>query len=123
MSDFLSPDELGRLDPAETCDFESPIPTRPISNGEFFPGHQSREQQQVEALIKDYGDSYAKKLGMKRRQFLKTAAGMATAFLAMNKVHGWVFDVSPVEAATPELAARRPVCGPVHRRHPHALRP
>jgi uncharacterized protein len=107
MSEFLSDDELKRLDPAETCASESPIPTRPISNGEFFPGHQSGEQQQVEALIKDYGDSYAKKLGMERRQFLKTAAGMAAAFLAMNKVHGWVFDVTPAEAATPELAAQR----------------
>jgi uncharacterized protein len=107
MSEFLSDDELKRLDPAETHAFESPIPTQPISNGEFFPGHQSEKQQQVESLIKEYSDSMAKKLGVERRQFLKTAAGMAAAFLAMNKVYGAVFDVSPVEAATPEMAAER----------------
>jgi predicted TIM-barrel fold metal-dependent hydrolase len=107
LSEFLSNEELKRLDPAETHAFESPVPTQPISNGEFFPAHQSKEQKQVEALIKEYGDSLGKKLGMERRQFLKTAAGMAAAFLAMNKVYGRVFDVSPVEAATPEMAAER----------------
>src|SRR6266699_3756921 len=77
MSEFLSDEELRRLDPAETHGFESPVPTQPISNGEFFPGHQSLEQKRVEALIREYGDDTAKKLGMERRQFLKTAAGMA----------------------------------------------
>ena len=48
MSEFLSEKELQRLDPAETCAFESPVPTQPISNGEFFPGHQSKEQKQVQ---------------------------------------------------------------------------
>ncbi len=107
LSEFLSDEELESLAPAETHAFESPVPTQPISNGEFFPGHQSRQQKQVEALIKEYGDSLGKKLGMERRQFLKTAAGMAAAFLAMNQVYGRLFDVSPVEAATPELASER----------------
>src|ERR1700726_3645726 len=107
MSEFLSALELQRLDPAETHAFESPVPTQPISNGEFFPGYQRKEQKKVEALIKEYGDSTGKKLGMERRHFLKTAAGMAAAFLAMNDVYGAVFDVSPVEAASPELAAER----------------
>jgi predicted TIM-barrel fold metal-dependent hydrolase len=107
LSEFLSNEELKRLDPAETHAWESPIPTRPISNGEFFPGHQSKEQKQVESLIQTAAESMGKKLGLKRRQFLKTAAGMASAFLAMNKVYGKVFEVNPVEAATPELAAER----------------
>ena len=72
MSEFLCEDELNRLDPAETHAFESPIPTQPISNGEFFPGHQSKEQKHVEALIKEHGDAMGKKLGMERRQFLRT---------------------------------------------------
>src|SRR6266566_1212047 len=107
MSEFLSDEELKRLDPAETHAFESPIPTQPISNGEFFPGHQSNQQKQVETLINEYADSLGKKLGLDRRRFLKTAAGMAAAFLAMNKVYGAIFDVSAVEAATPEMAAER----------------
>jgi hypothetical protein len=107
LSEFLSDEELKRLDPAETGAFESPIPTQPISNGEFFPGHQSREQKQVEVLIKEAASSSGKKLGIERRQFLKTAAGMATAFLAMNQVYGKVFEVNPAEASTPELAGER----------------
>jgi predicted TIM-barrel fold metal-dependent hydrolase len=107
VSEFLSDEELKKLDPAETHAFESPVPTQPVSNGEFFPGHQSKEQEQVEALIKEYADSFGKKLGMERRQFLKTACGMASAFLAMNTVYGRVFDVTPAEAATPELAEER----------------
>ena len=85
MSEFLSEKELQRLDPAETCAFESPVPTQPISNGEFFPGHQSKEQKQVQDLVREYGDSIANRIGMGRRQFLKTAAGMAVAFLAMTQ--------------------------------------
>jgi len=107
LSEFLSDDELRKLDPAETHGFESPVPTQPISNGEFFPLQQSKEQKQVEVLIKEHADSVGKKLGMERRQFLKTAAGMAAAFLAMNKVYGPVFEINPAEAATPELAAER----------------
>ena len=40
------------------------------------------------------GDTQAKRYGIDRRTFLASAAGMATAFLAMNKVHGPLFDVS-----------------------------
>ena len=36
---------------------------------------------------------------MDRRRFLATSAGMATAFLAMNKVFGPIFNVSEAEAA------------------------
>lgn len=107
MSEFLSEDELRKLDPAETHAFQSPVPTQPISNGEFFPAHQSKEQKQVQALLKEYGDLFGKRAGLERRQFLKTASGMAAAFLAMNTVYGQVFDVSTVEVATPELAAQR----------------
>jgi predicted TIM-barrel fold metal-dependent hydrolase len=107
MSEFLSDDELKRLDPAETHAFDSPVPTIPISNGEFFPGPQSREQKQVEELIKEHADSAGKKLGLDRRGFLKSAAGMAAAFLAMNRVYGAIFDVTAAEAASPELASER----------------
>jgi hypothetical protein len=58
MSEFLSDDELKRLDPAETHAFESPIPTQPISNGEYFPGHQSLEQIKVQSLIQEYGTAF-----------------------------------------------------------------
>jgi predicted TIM-barrel fold metal-dependent hydrolase len=107
MSEFLSDDELKRLDPAETHAFESPIPTQPISNGEYFPGHQSQEQIKVQSLIQEYGATFGKKHGLARREFLKSSSGLAIAFLALNEVFGKVFDVSSVEAATPELATER----------------
>ena len=50
------------------------------------------------------GDHHSKKHGMDRRKFLTTSAGMATAFLAMNKVFGPVFDVSDAEAGDMEMS-------------------
>ena len=49
----------------------------------------------------------AKRLGMSRRRFFQTAAGMATAFLAMNDTYGPIYGVSRAEAAEPEQANDR----------------
>jgi uncharacterized protein len=107
MSGFLSPEELKKLKPAETSSFASPIPTQIVSSDEFFPQRQNKQQRQVEARVKDMGTKLARKQGISRRAFFTTAAGMATAFLAMNKVYGALFDVSAAEAATPEMADER----------------
>jgi uncharacterized protein len=107
MSGFLSREELKRLKPAETLSFVSPIPTQIISSDEFFPARQNRQQRQVEARLKEMGTKLARKQGMSRRSFFMTAAGMASAFLAMNQVYGKLFDVTAVEAATPEMAEER----------------
>jgi uncharacterized protein len=82
---------------------DTPIPTQAISNEEFYPLPQTDEQRKVEYLINDMADRKAKKLGLSRRQFLRTSAGMATAFVAMNQVFGQFFDVA--EAETFEQAA------------------
>src|SRR4029453_7906234 len=39
--------------------------------------------------------------------FFQTAAGMATAFLAMNETYGPIFGISRAEAQTPEMADER----------------
>ncbi len=78
-----------------------------MSNGEFNPLPQTRQQQRVEARIKDMADRLARKHGLSRRQFLAGSAGMAAAFLAMNEVFGPLFDVSPAEAQTPGVADKR----------------
>lgn len=44
---------------------------------------------------------------MDRRNFLRSACGMAAAFVAMNEVYGPLFRVDPAEAAQPEAAAAR----------------
>src|SRR4029077_7141845 len=52
-------------------------------------------------------DALAAKQGLSRRRFFQTAAGMAASFVAMNEVYGPLFEASPAEAATPELANLR----------------
>ena len=105
MGSFLSKEQLELLADAETA-FDSPIPTQMISNGEFWPVPQTPEQKQVEERIQDLSHVLGKKQGMARRDFLKTAGGMAAAFLAMNQVYGPVFRVVEAEAAQDAAAAR-----------------
>ena len=87
--------------------FRLPIPTQVISDGEIFPPPQSRQQAMVEALIKERAGVLGKPHGLNRRQFLRTASGMAAAFLAMNDVYGKVFTVDQAEAADFEAADAR----------------
>jgi predicted TIM-barrel fold metal-dependent hydrolase len=107
MPHYLSAQEIERTIPAETLAFQSPVPTQIVSNGEYNPMPQTREQRQVEARIATLADELSPRHGMGRRQFLASAAGMATAFLAMNEVFGRVFDVSVAEAQQPGVAAAR----------------
>src|SRR2546426_1006465 len=92
MPHYLSDEELKRTAPAEVASFRSPVPTQIVSNGEFNPLPQTREQQRVEARIKELADDLGRRHGMDRRQFLASSAGMAAAFLAMNDVVGPPFD-------------------------------
>lgn len=80
----------------------SPLPTRIISNEELVPPPQTFKQAQVEWLIDRTSARLSSKLGINRREFLKTTGGMALAFLAMNQVFGKFFDVLDVEAAESE---------------------
>ncbi len=107
MPHFLSDDELARVVPAETAAFASPIPTQVVSNGEYNPPPQTREQRQVEARIKAMAAELGPRHGLSRRQFLASSAGMAAAFLAMNEVFGPVFEISAAEAQTPGAADER----------------
>ena len=104
---WLSKEELERVLPAETSAFPSPVPTQVVSSDEYLPSPQSAKQREYEARVKAYGSEMAQKLGMTRRRFFKTAAGMAASFLAMNDTWGPVFGVSRAEAQTPEQAAER----------------
>jgi len=77
--------------------FSSPIPTQIVSNGEFIPPTQTPAQVRVERLIDETGELVGRRLGVSRRDFLKTTGGMAAALLAMNSVFGRFFDVLGVE--------------------------
>src|SRR5438045_554178 len=100
MPHYLSDEELKSTAPAETAP-ALPIPTQVVSNGEYNPLPQTRDQQHVEARVNALADELAPRHGMNRRRFLASSAGMAAAFLAMNEVFGRVFDVSRAEAAAP----------------------
>ncbi len=80
---------------------EVPLPTRLVSNEEFPPLPQTAAQREVEQRILAAAGHMAPRLGLSRREFLRTSGGMATAFLAMNAVFGRFFDVAEVEAAEP----------------------
>jgi uncharacterized protein len=85
----------------------SPLPTQVVSSEEFLPPPQSPKQNQVEWLIHQSSKRLSSRLGMNRRDFLKTTGGMALAFLAMNQVFGKFFDVLDVEAAEPQAVQAR----------------
>jgi len=104
---MLSPEELEKLSPAETTLFRAPIPVQSVSSDEFMPLPQTARQREFEARVKEMGAAMARRLGVSRRRFFQTAAGMATAFLAMNDTYGPIFGVSRAEATTPEQADER----------------
>jgi predicted TIM-barrel fold metal-dependent hydrolase len=83
---MLTPEELSKLEGGETL-FRSPIPVQFVSSDEYMPDRQTAKQKEFEARIKESGAALAKKLGISRRRFFKTAGGMAAAFAAMNQVH------------------------------------
>jgi uncharacterized protein len=107
MAHYLSPRELESVAPAETASFKSPIPTQVVSNGEYNPPPQTRDQRRVEARVKELATGLSGRHGMGRRRFLASSAGMAAAFLAMNEVFGPLFEVSRAEAQTPGVADAR----------------
>src|SRR6266850_1819191 len=95
---WLSKAQLAALRRADEADaLGSPIPTQVVSNGEYFPFPQTLQQKQVEARIGELAGETSRRLGMSRRRFLASSAGMATAFVAMNEVFGRYFEVNPLE--------------------------
>jgi predicted TIM-barrel fold metal-dependent hydrolase len=107
MGIFLSDRELSGLTAPDNTAFPAPVPLQMVSNGEFNPLPQTADQRKVEARLKDLADQNGGKLGLDRRQFLRTTCGMAAAFTAMNEVFGPLFKVDPAEAKEPEAGAAR----------------
>jgi len=102
---WLSDDQLEKCAPAEIEPFQSPVPTRMISNGEYMPHPQTEQQRHVEFRIKELAESAAKKLGISRRQFLESTGGLAASFIAINEAFGKpFFKVSPVAYKQGNLA-------------------
>jgi predicted TIM-barrel fold metal-dependent hydrolase len=69
-------------------DDDLPFPLSDVSNGEWCPRPANPRQRAAAALLREEADRRAARLGMSRRQFLRTAAGTATAYMVLNTVHG-----------------------------------
>jgi uncharacterized protein len=77
---------------------DSPVPTQLVSNEEFEPRPQTEKQKHVEQLIGEMSAERAKKLGLRRRDFMRTSMGLATCFLASNLAYGKRYwDVDDIE--------------------------
>jgi len=107
MSGFLSDEELAGLVPSELVDDGTPIPTRIVSSDEYYPDPQNDRQREVEARLLAMADELGRHQGLDRRQFFRSAAGMAASFVAMNQVYGNLFAADRAEAATPAMADER----------------
>jgi len=103
---LLDAEQVARCARADVAEpLRSPIPTRMISNGEYMPVPQTQKQKQVEARLRELSDVASRKLGIGRRQFLRSSGGMAASLLAMNEVFGRFFNVSLVELFEPAAFA------------------
>jgi predicted TIM-barrel fold metal-dependent hydrolase len=107
MGGWLSEREQRLVAGAEEASAATPIPTQIVSNGEYLPPPQSAAQKRVEQRINELSDVNGRRLGLSRRQFMRTGCGMAAAFLAMNEIYGRVFQVEAAESRDPEMMLAR----------------
>jgi predicted TIM-barrel fold metal-dependent hydrolase len=98
MQDDQRPHLVRKDDFDAIRDLYLPIPTQIVATDEFLPIAQTAPQKRVEAELLKIADGACRKLGISRRKFLSSSAGMAAAFLAMNAAWGCrAFDVDPAE--------------------------
>lgn len=104
---FLSSNERRALAGAETAAPRLPVPTQIVASDEYWPDPQNARQRDVEARLLAFADAQSKRLGVSRRRFFQSAAGMAASFFVMNQVYGPLFAATAEEAADPALANER----------------
>src|SRR4051794_38600169 len=86
---------------------DSPVPTQLVSNEELIPRRQTPEQKKLEHLIGELSETRAKKIGMDRRKFMASSMGLATCFLASNKVYGNNWEVDEAETYEADATAEK----------------
>lgn len=92
---------IRKCDEDDFLDRHLPVPTRIVSNEEYDPPAQTARQAQVEHRLLETAGALGRRLGMGRREFLRTSCGMAAAFAAMNTVFGDFFRVEAAELTEP----------------------
>ena len=104
---WLTGEDRTSLSAAEQCEPRTPLPLRMVASEEYLPSPQTGKQRETEARLYAIADEVAPRLGLTRRGFFQTSAGMAAGFVALNGAFGRLFDVGAAEASTPELAQDR----------------
>lgn len=101
---WFTKSQIRKCERAHLSAYRTPLPSRMVSNGEYMPVLQTHQQKMVEQKIIDMADANSKKIGMSRRDYLRSSCGMAVAFIAMNSIFGKFFAVDEVEAFEPVAA-------------------
>ncbi|MCA1832913.1 MAG: amidohydrolase family protein [Actinomycetota bacterium] len=65
-----------------------PVDVMPASNGEFIPKPATDKQKQVMALQNEAVEHWRRRMGMSRREFVRTAMAYSIGFWAINQVYG-----------------------------------
>ena|SRR5207244_4120477 len=65
-----------------------PLPMSDVSNGEWCPRPPTPAQRLAAPLLGEEVERRARRLALTRGEFLRSAAGTATAFMVLNQVHG-----------------------------------
>jgi hypothetical protein len=87
---------------------DSPMPTQVVSNEEILPRPQHAKQQEWESRLGVLADSHSRKLGMARRDFMRSSMGLAAVFWAQNEVYGQRYwDVDQAELWEPAAYAEK----------------
>jgi uncharacterized protein len=92
-----------------------PIKLDPVSNGEFVPRPLDPRVAEAQRRALARADESARRVGLSRRDFLRSSAGAATVFLALNELSACGGKAGryavPREAGEDEAAAREALAG------------
>lgn len=79
---LFSDDDRHGLLGAEESEKRTPLPVRMVASEEYFPVPQTAKQRETESRLYALADGIAPRLGLSRRRFFQTSAGMAAAFFS-----------------------------------------
>jgi uncharacterized protein len=88
---------------------DMPVDVLPCSNGEFLPGEATADQLRIMALQNEKAEEVRRRLGMSRRDFVRSAAAYGVGLWAIGQVaptrYGKLFSGASAGAAPPSNAA------------------
>jgi hypothetical protein len=67
---------------------DPPVDVMPASNGEFIPPPATEQQKLVMQLQNEQIEKWRRKMGMSRREFVRTAMAYSIGFWAINQIYG-----------------------------------